>query len=147
MNCPSCGRTHDGAAERCDDCLANGTPRRRRRVPRAQRTTQAEQVSNSTAQVTRTKKSVQVTQPPRPSRTTAGIIMLLGLLIGVGACVYIESEAAAITHQIYAVAIGTAIFIFAYVLARAIETLADGARTRYGYGHREREEREDGSTK
>lgn len=54
-------------------------------------------------------------------RVLSGVIMVLGLVIGFMSCSYATSEAQSNVHEIYAVAFGTALAIFFYILARAIE--------------------------
>ena len=56
-------------------------------------------------------------------RFFTGIIMIVGLIAGVAECGSIMDNAQSAIHEVYAVATAAAYFVFAYILARAIENI------------------------
>ena len=60
-------------------------------------------------------------------RVVSGLIMLAGLGIGVATCRSAEAEAVSVMHQIYAVAQAIAVFLFAYILAKAVDSIVISA--------------------
>ena len=58
-------------------------------------------------------------------RVATGVIMLLVLFGGAYECKSITDRAQSAIHEVYAVATAAAYFMFAYILARAIENIAE----------------------
>lgn len=58
-------------------------------------------------------------------RFYTGIFMIVGLVLGLGQCAIITADAEAVIEEIFGVAGAAAWFVFAYVLARAIENIAE----------------------
>ena len=56
-------------------------------------------------------------------RLVTGIIMIVGLIAGGVQCNSILDKAQTSVHEVYAVATAAAYFVFAYILARAIENI------------------------
>ena len=61
-------------------------------------------------------------------RLATGIIMIVGLIAGGVECNSILDQAQTSVHEVYAVATAAAYFVFAYILARAIENIGKSIR-------------------
>ena len=56
-------------------------------------------------------------------RLISGVVMVAGLVLGTAECTSIHDDAESNIHEVYGVATAAAYFIFAYILARAIENI------------------------
>ena len=70
-------------------------------------------------------------------RFFTGVIMIIGLIAGAAECSSIMDNAQSAIHEVYAVATAAAYFVFAYILARAIENIVGAFMKRRAERERE----------